>query len=287
MATDGNRYYWLRLKEDFFSSKRIKKLKSYERGDTYIIIYLKMQLSCIRKDGIIRYTGVEESFASEIALDIDENPEDVEFVINFLLERGLAESANESTLFLPYAVENTGSESTSAQRVRNYREKAKALHCNTSETQVKRVGNVEIEKEIEIEKELDITEAKASVCRTKDVRRIVEAWNSLGLQQLTKVTGTSKRGGMLRARVNEYGVDAVLRAIENIRGSPFLKGQGERGWVITFEWFVKPNNFIKVLENNYEEMETDGRRSTNKPVSGKNSGKPESESKFAGFKYDN
>ena len=54
MAAEGNRYFWLRLKEDFFSSKRIKKLKSYEKGDTYIIIYLKMQLSCIRKDGVLR-----------------------------------------------------------------------------------------------------------------------------------------------------------------------------------------------------------------------------------------
>lgn len=162
MAAEGNRYFWLRLKEDFFSSKRIKKLKSYEKGDTYIIIYLKMQLSCIRKDGVLRYTGVEDDFAEEIALDIDEDPEDVRFVIKFLLDRGLAESVTESAMFLPYAVENTGSESTSAQRVRNYREKAKTLqcnaaplHCNTSETQVKRTCNVEIEKEIDKEIELE------------------------------------------------------------------------------------------------------------------------------------
>ena len=97
----------------------------------------------------------------------------------------------------------------------------------------------------------ELTEPVGSVCRTKDVRRITEAWNSLGLQQVIKVTGDSKRGGMLRARVHEYGVDGVLTAIENVRQSDFLKGQNSNGWVITFEWFVKPNNFVKILEGNY------------------------------------
>lgn len=100
-----------------------------------------------------------------------------------------------------------------------------------------------------------LTGPKGPVCRTKDVRRIIEAWNSLGLQQVTKITGDSKRGGMLRARVNEYGVDAVLDAIEKVRESDFLKGQNSQGWVITFEWFVKPNNFVKVYEGNYGNKE--------------------------------
>ena len=57
---------------------------------------------------------------------------------------------------------------------------------------------------------------------------------------------------MLRARVNEYGVDKVLEAIEKVRNSDFLRGQNSPGWVITFEWFVRPNNFVKILEGNYD-----------------------------------
>lgn len=66
------------------------------------------------------------------------------------------------------------------------------------------------------------------------------------------MTSDSKRGGMLRARVNEYGVDKVLEAIEKVRNSDFLKGQNKSGFIITFEWFVRPNNFPKVLEGNYD-----------------------------------
>ena len=161
---EGKRYFWLKLKEDFFSSKRIKKLKSYDKGDTYIIIYLKMQLIAIKTEGVLTWTGIEDDFAEEIALDIDEDPEDVRFVLDFLCARSLAEKSDDQTLFLPYAVENTGSENASAQRVREYREKQKTLQCNATplqcnadETQVKRVGNVEIEieKEIETEKEIE------------------------------------------------------------------------------------------------------------------------------------
>ena len=109
-----------------------------------------------------------------------------------------------------------------------------------------------LDKDSEDKESIDSTEPVGSVCRTKDVRRIIEAWNSLGLQQVTKVPSDSKRGGMLRARVNEYGVDKVLEAIEKIRNSDFLKGQSKSGFIITFEWFVRPNNFPKVLEGNYD-----------------------------------
>ena len=124
------------------------------------------------------------------------------------------------------------------------------LTGNEPETQDS-IGKVRIGKDRIGE---DLTGSKEPVCRTKDVRRIVDAWNTLGLNEVREVTGESKRGGMLRARVKEHGVDGVLEAIENVRKSDFLKGQNAKGFVITFDWFVKPNNFIKVLEGNYNEL---------------------------------
>ena len=285
MAAKCDKYYWLRLKDDFFSSKRIKKLRKLAGGDTYVIIYLKMQLIAMKHDGIIQYTGLEKTFAEELALDIDEDVENVQVTLTYLVNTGLAETSDNINFFFPYAVENVGSESSSAARVREFRARQKeslpALQCNTDVTEC----NTEIDIEKDIYKDNNITVSSDTVCRTKDVRRIVEAWNSLGLQQLQKVTSDSKRGGMLRARVNEYGVDAVLKAIENIRESPYLKGQGSHGWVITFEWFVKPNNFIKVYENSYREVRKNG---ANESVSEKGHGNvPQSRWGPSEYKYDN
>lgn len=158
---EQKRYYWLRLHDDFFQSKRIKKLRKIAGGDTYTIIYLKMQLKAIKTDGVLVYTGLEDSFADELALDLDEDPDNVRVTLQFLQACGLMETSDNVNFLLPYAVSNTGSEGASAKRVRDFRERQntsmetgeqpKALQCNTSVTQVKQNCNGEIEKEKEIE----------------------------------------------------------------------------------------------------------------------------------------
>ena len=126
MAT-GKRYYWLKLKDDFFSSKRIKKLRKLAGGDTYTIIYLKMQLLAMKTDGVIQYSGLENSFEEELALDLDEDSDNVRVTLNYLLSCGLAECSGGSDYFFPFAVENVGSESSSAQRMRTARAAQKSL----------------------------------------------------------------------------------------------------------------------------------------------------------------
>ena len=64
---------------------------------------------------------------------------------------------------------------------------------------------------------------------------------------------------MLKCRIEEYGIEDVLKAVESIARSPFLMGQNNRGWMITFDWFVKPNNFPKVLEGNYLDKDQSGK----------------------------
>ena len=147
------KYFWLRLQHDFFQSKRIKKLRKLAGGDTYTIIYLKMQLKAIMNDGVLTYTGIEPTFAEELALDIDEEPDNVLVTINYLLSCGLMESSDGNEFLLPYAVENTGSETSGAKRVREFRDRQKALHCNASVTQLKQ--NCNGEKEIEKKKEIE------------------------------------------------------------------------------------------------------------------------------------
>ena len=57
---------------------------------------------------------------------------------------------------------------------------------------------------------------------------------------------------LVKARIAEHGLDVFLEAIKSINESPFLLGRNEKGWVITFDWFIKPSNFTKVLEGNYK-----------------------------------
>lgn len=153
----GKRYYWLKLKDDFFRQLPMKKLRRIAGGDTYTIIYLKMMLVTTKTDGVLGYDCSEEEFIENLALDIDEDEQNVKVTVQFLIANGLLVPMENGDMLLPEAKAAVGSEQASAQRVREFRArgKAKALQCNTDVTEVKQIGNVEIEKEIE--KDIDTT----------------------------------------------------------------------------------------------------------------------------------
>ena len=145
----AKKYYWLKLMKDFFTQPKIKKLRKIAGGDTYTIIYLKLQLLSIDSDATLEYQGIEENFIDEMALTIDEDPENVSVTINYLLSQGLMIQESDTKYVLTETLKLIGSELKSSERVRKHREAKKALHCNASETEVKRNGNTEIEIEKE------------------------------------------------------------------------------------------------------------------------------------------
>lgn len=253
----AKKYYWLKLRNDWFGDKRIKKLRSIAGGDTYTIIYLKMQLLSLKNEGKLFFEGVEDDFVSELALDLDEEVENVKITVSFLMKNGMLELNNTDEYLLTEVPETIGSETAGAERVRRFRNNKKALQCNTNVTEC----NTEIDKEIESELDKEsngeteiFTVSKDTVSRT-DVQRAVEEWNSLavyGLKPVSKLTSGTKRAKCLNARIKEYGIDEVVAAIERIKNSDFLKGNNKRGWMITFDWFVLPNNFPKVHDGYYE-----------------------------------
>jgi hypothetical protein len=87
-----------------------------------------------------------------------------------------------------------------------------------------------------------------------DLDRAVEIWNTtLGdvLQRVFKLTEARK--ATLRGRLSDLGsLDDFTAYCQKIRSTPFLVGDGQKGWRATFDWTVKQANMAKVLEGNYE-----------------------------------
>ena len=127
---EPKRYYWLRLHKDFFQKKEIKRLRRVAGGDTYTIIYLKMLLRSIIDGGKLYFDGYEETFVSELALDIDEDEQNVQITVNYLLKNGLLIECENDEYYLPEANNNTGSETAAASRMRKLRDKSKGSECN-------------------------------------------------------------------------------------------------------------------------------------------------------------
>lgn len=188
---ENRRYYWLKLKEDFFTDKRIKRLRRISGGDTYTIIYLKLLLLSLKNSGKIYYDGVETDFIKELALTIDETEDDVMVTVNYLVAQNLMEIIVENDEYFLTEIPNLiGSETASTRRSRKsraYRENQKVLQCNTNATLgnlLQQNCNTEIEKEIDIELEKEGERKKQSLPPTlygeyKNIRLTDEEYQRL------------------------------------------------------------------------------------------------------------
>ena len=99
---------------------------------------------------------------------------------------------------------------------------------------------------------------------SNNIDTIKERWNSLNISKIVSIKGNRLK--LLNARIKEYGLGSVFAAIENIKKSDFLKGQNNKNWIINFDWFICPNNFIKVLEGNYTNRIAKGQQKALRPL---------------------
>lgn len=65
-------------------------------------------------------------------------------------------------------------------------------------------------------------------------------------------TVTAKRRSVIEARARENGKEALKTVADKSASSDFLNGKNDRGWLATFDWLMRPNNFVKVLEGNFD-----------------------------------
>lgn len=239
---DNKRYYWLKLNEGFFREKEIKKLRKIAGGDTYTIIYLKMLLKSLSNNGVLYFDSVEDSFVSELALDIDEDEENVAITVQYLMSQKILIELNEEEYLLATCAEMVGSETASTRRSRKSRNNKKLLQCNTIAT----ISNTEIEKETELELETEIEIEKVSC------QQIADLYNDtcVSFPRLKTLSDTRKKA--IKARLRVYSLEDFKTLFTKAEASDFLKGSNDRNWSANFDWLIKDSNIAKVLDGNYD-----------------------------------
>lgn len=205
----AKKYYWFKMKEDFFNLKEIRKLRRVAGGDTYVIIYLKMILLSLKLNGGLIFEGIENDFAEQISLEIDEDLENVKIAISFLIaNKLLIESETPDKFLLPYAIACTGKEGESAERVRRYRENrllqsnSIPLQSNGTVTKCNTEIEKEIEKEIEIENPSgDKSQKQSRTNYTESIQTIIDYLNSVCGTNYKSTTKSTI--GIIKARLKE------------------------------------------------------------------------------------
>lgn len=132
------KYYWLKLPRNFFGKHYIKILRAKENGELLVLFYMWMLTEAIDHEGRLRYSEDipydEEMLAeaSGFALHI------VTQALQQFTKLQLVITESDGTLFMPKSIEMIGSESASAQRIREYRERK-----NSKEKKPETVENTE------------------------------------------------------------------------------------------------------------------------------------------------
>lgn len=275
------KYYWLKLKEDFFKRHDIRIIESMDNGKEYVLFYLKLLLESISHEGKLRFSDAIPYNEKMLSTITDTNVDIVRSALKVLKELSLIEILDDQTLFMSEINNMVGSEGASAERMRKSRERGKPSQCDAlvtkcDDTLSQSDGEtsqcdrgllycdkglsqryIEIEKEIDTEKELELEQDKpAAVAENSDFcpfSEIQRFWNEIcvSYDKLQGIEGARKK--TVGERWNHYkSLDTFRKLFEKAEASDFLKNANNRGWKADFDWFMKSENFEKTLSGIYD-----------------------------------
>ena len=99
--------------------------------------------------------------------------------------------------------------------------------------------------------------AKSDGTNQQQTDPIFDSWNCLakeyGLSTIIKRTDKRRKAVIARSKDKHFDYPAIL---EKIKNSKFMKGGGDRGWKVTFDYiFLSQDNYIKILEGNLDDAD--------------------------------
>ena len=153
---EGKKFYWLKLRRDFFKRHDIRIIEEMPNGKDYVLFYLKLLLESIDHEGSLRFSDTIPYNENMLSVVTNTNVDIVRSAMKLFTELNLMEVFDDETIYMAEVNNMIGSESWSAQRVRRFREKQQALQCNTDVTSC----NEEIEEEPDLDTDLDLETKK-------------------------------------------------------------------------------------------------------------------------------
>lgn len=118
---DSRKYYYLKLKENFFESEELVILESQEDGMEYSLILLKMYLRSLKGEGKLMFRNLIPYTPETLAMVLRHDVEMVKKAIDIFEGLGLIEKLDGGAIFMTDIQNFIGESSTEADRKRAYR----------------------------------------------------------------------------------------------------------------------------------------------------------------------
>ena len=161
------KFYWLKLKKDFFKRHDIKIVKSMPNGKDYILFYMQLLLESIDHEGALRFSETIPYDENMLSTITDTNIDIVRSAMKIFTQLGMIEVLDDQTIYMCEVSKMIGSETAAAGRKRAQRERDAARLAAGNDAETLRLTsncdnvttpsqNSHIEIEKEKEKEIDI-----------------------------------------------------------------------------------------------------------------------------------
>lgn len=192
-----------------------------------------------------------ESILDNIRLTIKENQEKQEAFIKLQKEKGRksAESRKKKNL----TAVNIGSTETTNNKNKKENNNKKdnidsSLHSESKSTEA-------VDPETESDGKILIVKSDEEKENREYCNKVAKYFNEQmqgkQVKQIMKLS--QKRKSHIIARTKEFGKQAVAIVIQKTAASKFLNGDNSRGFLASFDWIFRPNNFTKIYEGNYDD----------------------------------
>ena len=241
---------WIKITTDMFDNRKIKHIRKLPEGNNIVLIWvmlLTMAGKC-NAGGMIFLTENIPYTTKMLADELDFEENVVIVALKALEEFGMIYT-NENVLAISGWDEHQNIEGMekireqNRQRQARFKTKQKLLLGNVTDNVISRYGNA-TEEEKEKIKDKEKEKIQYNV--------VVDDYNRI-CANLPKVTALSDaRKKAIKARINKYGCDGVMKAFRKASESDFLNGTNGRNWRANFDWIMKDANMAKILDGNYD-----------------------------------
>lgn len=261
--SDNKKYYYLKLKENFFESDSMMLLEKMADGYLYSNILLKLYLRSLKDNGRLMLNGKIPYNPEMLATVTRHSIGVIEKALDIFKKLELIEILDNGAIYMLDIQNFIGKSSTEADRQREYysRIHSDKLSLNESEETCKKSymnSTPEIEINTEIEKEIDNSISKDILVDPKlnsniPYKEIINLFNSICIR-LSKIRDIEgKRKKQVQAL---WKSKPDLKYFENLfkisSDSDFLCGINNKAWTANFDWIIKLDNRNKILEGNYK-----------------------------------
>ena len=127
---DGKKYYWLRLKRDFFKRHDIRILEGMPDGKEMTLFYLKLMLEAVDHEGFLRFSEKKPYTVEMLALITTTDAGIAKKALDVLLDLGMVEIQDDGTFFIPETTDLIGFETEWAKQKRDWREQKGQIKDN-------------------------------------------------------------------------------------------------------------------------------------------------------------